>query len=53
MDSSNPNHAPETIDAREMLHDEPFLSGGQTALLFGAMGAGFLFLLAILYVIVV
>ena len=43
MASSNPNHAPETIDSREMLYEEPFFSGRQTALLFTTMGAGFLF----------
>ena len=52
MASSNPNHAPETIDSRDMLYDEPFLSGRQTALLFGTLGAGFLLLLAILFVLV-
>lgn len=52
MATSNPNHAPESIDSSEMLYEESFFSGRQTALLFGTMGLGFLLLITILFVIV-
>jgi hypothetical protein len=45
------NHAPERIPSRDMLYEESFYSGRQTALILGAMGIGFAGLLVLLLVV--
>ncbi|MEP0545669.1 MAG: hypothetical protein ABJF88_01930 [Rhodothermales bacterium] len=45
------NHAPERIPSRDMLYEESFYSGRQTALILGAMGIGFAGLIVLLLVV--